>query len=261
MESGVAWLLIVLFGAYHGVNPGMGWLFALSAGLQAKSERALWLALGPIALGHAASVGLFALVVLVGLQFLPMKHVQVITGVVLLAFGVYKLFNWYRHPRWVGMKVGMGRLFLWSFLMATAHGAGLMVAPALTQVAAAAPPAPASETRPSKTSGDVSSHELHARASHGPDHQEKGKTETAPAEGPGVHEAHAEHLAPLRGGMIWLGVLLHTLAMLLVMGTVALIVYRKLGLAVLRRAWVNFDLIWAMALLVVGGLALIVALI
>ncbi len=203
------WIAVVGFGAFHGINPGMGWLFALSLGLQRQSSRAVWMALLPIAVGHALSVGLVALLVYAGIRFISIPVLQFITAGLLLAFGAYKLFNYYRHPRWVGMNVGLSDLLLWSFLMATAHGAGLMIAPALMEVG-------------------------HAHGSHGMH---------LPA-GPGL----------------FLAVLAHTLAMLLVMGLVAWVVYSKFSLAILRRNWINFDLIWAGALLVVGGIALATAL-
>ncbi|MCC6165885.1 MAG: hypothetical protein IT329_01535 [Caldilineaceae bacterium] len=124
-------LAMLGFGAYHGLNPGMGWLFALSLGLQQRSARAIWLALAPIALGHAAALAAVALLVLTGAQFLTPGTAQALTALLLIGFGVYKIFNYYRHPRWVGMRVGLRDLAWWSFLMATAHGAGLMILPAL----------------------------------------------------------------------------------------------------------------------------------
>jgi hypothetical protein len=214
-ESLAPWLIMILFGAYHGLNPGMGWLFALSIGLQQASERAIWKSLFPIAAGHAASVAVVALLVLGGARILPLEKLQIATALLLLSFGLYKIFRYYRHPRWVGMKVGMRDLFTWSFLMATAHGAGLMVAPAMVEVAGG-------------------HHAHHHNASLGP---------------------------PLNQGLgLLLAVSLHTLAMLAVMGGVAWLVYRKWGVAFLRRTWINFDLLWAIALLVVGGIALAMAL-
>jgi hypothetical protein len=128
-----------------------------------------------------------------------------VTAAGLLTFGVIKLFTYYRHPRWVGMRVGMRDLFLWSFLMAAAHGAGLMVAPTLLEIAGS-----------------------------------RGDLQTWLSSGAGV----------------LMGVGLHTLSMLVVMTAAAAIVYRKLGLQILRQSWINFDLIWAVALLVVGLIAL-----
>jgi hypothetical protein len=204
-------LTMALFGAYHGLNPGMGWLFALALGLQQNKERAIWLSLAPIALGHAFSIALVAGAILALQAFISLKTLQVLTALILMGFGIYKLFNWYRHPRWVGMKVGWRELTGWSFLMATAHGAGLMVAPVLL----------------------------------------------------GVFDAHTvEHLDASAGGIeASLGVIIHTLSMLVTMAVVAWIVYKKLGLLVLKKGWVNFDLIWAAALLVVGGISLVVALV
>jgi hypothetical protein len=213
------WLVMLGFGAYHGLNPGMGWLFALSLGLQKQSERAIWLSLLPIAAGHAASLLLVAALVLAGAQFLSISILELLTALVLIGFGLYKIFNYYRHPRWVGMQVGMKDLVWWSFLMAMAHGAGLMVAPVLLSM--------------TRAQADMD------------------------AQG-----EHATHMVQQAGAAVSslemsLGVLLHTAAMLLVMALIAWIVYRRVGLAVLRRRWVNFDLIWAVALLVAGGIALL----
>ena len=204
-DPSVSWVLMIVFGAYHGLNPGMGWLFALALGLQQKSERAIWQSLVPISIGHAASILLVAGLVLAAGQLVSTATLRLVTAAGLLVFGVFKLFTYYRHPRWVGMRVGMRDLFFWSFLMAAAHGAGLMVAPTLLEIA----------------------------GSH-------GNPETRLTNGAGM----------------MMGIGLHTLSMLVVMGAVAAVVYRKLGLKILRRSWINFDLIWAMALLVVGLIAL-----
>jgi hypothetical protein len=199
------WALMAGFGAYHGLNPGMGWLFALALGLQQKSERAIWQSLLPISIGHAASIILVAALVLAAGHWVSTATLRFATASVLLAFGVVKLLTYYRHPRWVGMRVGMRDLFFWSFLMAAAHGAGLMVAPTLLEISAAG------------------------------GQQGAGFTSSI--------------------GML-LAVGLHTVSMLVVMAVIAWIVYRKLGLMILRKSWINFDLIWAVALLVVGATAL-----
>lgn len=188
------------FGAYHGLNPGMGWLFALSLGLQRRSERAIALALIPIAAGHAASVALVAGAIAALGTLVSPHQLEIASACVLLAFGAYKLRTYYRHPRWVGMKVDTLDLVWWSFLMATAHGAGLMIAPMLITL------------------------------------------------------SDSPHIA---AAPLALAVGLHTAAMLVVMALVAWIVYKKVGLAVLRTSWVNFDLIWAVALLIVGAVALL----
>lgn len=210
------WIAMIAFGAYHGLNPGMGWLFALSMGLQRQSERAIWVSLLPIAAGHAASLALVAVLVIAGAQFLSTTILELATAAVLLTFGLYKVINHYRHPRWVGMKVGMRDLAWWSFLMAVAHGAGLMIAPFLLGI-------------------------------------------TANASAQGEHATHvSSSAATLSSGIeMLLSVALHTASMLVVMALVAWVVYKRLGLAILRQRWVNFDLIWAVALLVVGGIALL----
>jgi len=199
------WAVLAVFGAYHGLNPAMGWLFALALGLQQKSERAVWRSLVPISLGHAASIAIVAAAVLAAGHLVSMAVLRYVTAGLLLGFGVYKLLTYYRHPRWVGMRVTMHDLFVWSFIMAMAHGAGLMVAPMLLEVAGAG------------------------------NHPEMGMNSGS--------------------GMV-LGVALHTAAMLAVMAVVASLVYRWFGLSILRRNWINFDLIWAVALLVVGATTL-----
>jgi hypothetical protein len=119
----------VLLGGFHGLNPAMGWLFAVFLALQRRSTRTLLLALGPIAAGHAASVAAIALIILVARSTLPVMPVRLSTALVVLLFGTYKLLTLSRHPRWVGLNVGYADLAWWSFLMATAHGSGLMLAP------------------------------------------------------------------------------------------------------------------------------------
>jgi hypothetical protein len=122
------WMLIL--GVYHGVNPAMGWLFAVALGLQARSGSAVARALGPMALGHAVAVGAVVLLAALIGEVLPAAAVRTVVGVVLVGAGVYRFVR-PRHPRWVRMQVGARDLALWSFLVASAHGAGLMVVPFL----------------------------------------------------------------------------------------------------------------------------------
>ncbi len=188
------------FGAFHGLNRAMGWLFALALGLQRRSERAIALALIPTTAGRAVSVAAVAGAILALGMLVSPRTIEIASACVLLAFGAYKLHAYYRHPRWVGMQVDVVDLAWWSFLMATAHGAGLMIAPMLTTL------------------------------------------------------SDAPHVGALP---LTLAVAVHTASMLIVMALVAWIVYKKVGLAVLRTSWVNFDLIWAVALLIVGAVALV----
>ncbi len=125
------WLALVALGCFHGINPGMGWLFAVALGLQEKSSRALFLALPPIALGHIVSIsGVVALAALAQIS-LPAGVVRIAAAAMLFAFGLYRLVR-ARHIGWVGMRVGFWGLAAWSFLMASGHGAGLMLLPFVT---------------------------------------------------------------------------------------------------------------------------------
>lgn len=122
------WTAMIGLGAYHGINPGMGWLFAVALGMQAGRASAMWRALPPIALGHAAAVGVVVALVAGARVALPLDVLKVIIAVTLITLGGYRLWR-HRHPRYGGMQVGFRDLSIWSFLMASAHGAGLMVVP------------------------------------------------------------------------------------------------------------------------------------
>lgn len=214
--DGQAWSFLFLLGAYHGVNPGMGWLFAVALGMQERSGRAVGRSLLPIGLGHGLAIG--AVVALAGLAqvVLPLGTLKVCVAVILFAIGLYYLLG-ARHFGWGGMQVGFAGLTFWSFLMASAHGAGLMVLPFLFAASL----------------GAYGSSSL----------------------------THASHLHPSSFGP-WAGlsaVLIHTAGYLLATAVVAWIVYRKLGVAVLRRAWLNLNWVWAIAL-VATGLFVIVSL-
>src|SRR5690606_7681172 len=116
-------------GAIHGINPAMGWLFAVALGLQERSARAVWRALPPLALGHAVAIAvMLALAIAIG-AVIPPHVLRAIVGVTLIGFGVRRLFRRHAHPRGIGMRVSTPQLTAWSFLMASAHGAGLMVLP------------------------------------------------------------------------------------------------------------------------------------
>ena len=224
MDGLSAWLALLVMGAYHGLNPGMGWLFAVALGLQQQDDRAIRRALIPISLGHMAALAMIAALLGVGQAFWHLGSLRSLTALALVAFGSYKLFRYSRHPRWFGMRVNAGQLFAWSFLMAGAHGAGLMAAPFLLGL------------------GGVTAFAIACAAQLGLDH-------SLPA------ALRPEAVAPLA---VWAAAIgLHTLAMLGVMALVAHLVYRKFGLMVLRWGWINFDLIWAAALLVVGGIAFV----
>src|SRR5688572_26836637 len=125
------WLSLLALGAFHGLNPAMGWLFAVALGLQERRLRAVTAALGPIALGHALAIGLAAVAVGTLGLVIPQRLLLALGGAALLGFAAHKVATRFRHPRWVGMRVTPRELVAWSFLMASAHGAGLMLVPVL----------------------------------------------------------------------------------------------------------------------------------
>ncbi len=207
-----ALLLIAALGAYHGLNPAMGWLFAVALGMQDRDRKAVLRALPPIAIGHELSLVVVVAVVLgLGLLTDP-SALRMGAGVALIAFGIFRFVKPRAHFRWTTMRVNRRELAWWSFLMSTAHGAGLMVAPVLIGSGAA--------------SAAAHDHALEAAS---------GGTEL------------------LTGA---LGLMLHVGAMVLVMGVVAVLVYEKLGVAVLRSAWINLDGVWAGAFVLAGVLTL-----
>jgi hypothetical protein len=125
------WIALAALGAFHGLNPAMGWLFAVALGLQRQRVLAVLESLLPIAAGHALSVGLVMLLASALRVILDLRTLQLTAAALLIAVGTYRLFA--RHRGRFGMQVGAVQLVLWSFLMATAHGAGLMLLPVLLQ--------------------------------------------------------------------------------------------------------------------------------
>lgn len=222
------WIALVLLGAYHGINPGMGWLFAVSLGLQERSREAVLRALPPIVLGHLLSVACVVAAVVLLQAWVPQLSLRIIAAAILLAYGILRLVR-ARHPRWanwVGMRVNFRNLTFWSFLMASAHGAGLMLLPFILGM-------PGQASHP--TMADY--HMVHAMAL-------ASSSSVLPGS---VHSA------------LWLfAVGFHTLGFVLVAGSIAVLVYEKLGVAILRRAWFNLDILWAAALVMAGAVTLFV---
>ena len=134
------WAVLAGLGAFHGVNPAMGWLFAVALGLQTGERGAVARALPPIALGHATSIGIVALIVVCAQRALDPLPLQLAAAATLVGFGLYRLQRGYRHRFRAGMLAGTGDLVVWSFLMATAHGAGLMIVPVLLKLPLCAAP-------------------------------------------------------------------------------------------------------------------------
>jgi hypothetical protein len=213
--AGWFWLALAGLGAFHGLNPAMGWLFAVALGLQERRRAAVFKALPPIALGHALSIAIVIAAVAGARLVIPLDAIRWGGGALLIAFGARRVWRGGRHPRWVGMRVGARDLVLWSFLMSSAHGAGLMLVPVLLRV-----PGP----------------------------------------------AHAEHGTPLVAGstalplgMAGAAIGVHTAALLAVMTAVAVLVYETAGVDLLRRGWINLDLIWSVALIGAGLLTVLFA--
>jgi hypothetical protein len=204
----VSWASLLALGAGHGINPAMGWLFAVALGLQRESRRAVWGALGPLALGHAAAMAVaIGTAAMIGLVLSP-EALKWAIAAMLVGLGLYRLIR-SRHLVYGGMRVNSLELATWSFLMATAHGAGLMVLPFVL----------------GKMPAGIASH----------------------------HMSQASLAAP--GVLEWSGAmaaLVHTAGYLLVTGLIAVVVYEKAGLRFLRTAWVNLDVIWAVALVATG---------
>jgi hypothetical protein len=201
------WLTLAGLGAFHGLNPAMGWLFAVALGLHRQSRAVVYASLLPIAAGHAASIALVAgLLVAAGIM-VPPDMVRIGSGLLLIGWAGYHWRFGHRHRVRVGLQTGLLGLAMWSFLMATAHGAGLMLWPALM-------PLCFPETSSPRVSG-----------------------------------AAVAALA---------GVGIHTAAMLAVTAAVAGLVYEWVGLEVLRRAWLNVDVVWLAALVATGTWLLLV---
>jgi hypothetical protein len=222
------WAALALLGAVHGLNPGMGWLFAVALGLQERDRRAVWGAMLPLAAGHAlaiaAAIGVAATVGLV----VATDGIRWIVAGTLLVLGVVRLRR-HRHPRWVGMRVGARDLTLWSFLMASAHGAGLM---ALPFVLAASQPS----------------------AGHHLDHGGLGHAGHAA----GVVHAAAMSSLPPGATVGLLATAAHTVGYFVALVLMAALVYERLGLRLLRTAWINLDLVWAGALTCTAVLTVLV---
>ena len=121
-------IALLALGAGHGINPAMGWLFAAALGFQRESRGAVWGALAPLALGHAAAIVLAIATAAVLGVIIPLELLQWGTALLLVGLGVFRLAR-SRHISYGGMQVGGRELAVWSFLMASSHGAGLMVLP------------------------------------------------------------------------------------------------------------------------------------
>lgn len=187
-------MLIGLLGTYHGLNPAMGWLLATALGLQERRASAVVWALPPIVLGHAASVAVVIAGAALADSFVSAATLRWIGAAVLVGASTV-VFTRRVHPRRAGMRLGPRGLVAWSFVMASSHGAGLMLLPAV------------------------------------------------------LGTTHSHHGATT-AGMAVLGV--HSVAMLLAMATAALVAFRLTGVGMLRRIWIDTDVLWSVALAASG---------
>ena len=200
---------ILLLGAFHGINPGMGWLFAVALGMQERREGAVWRALIPLTLGHGMALAAVILIAVAAGVAVPATSLKLPVAITLAVLGIYRLVR-HSHFTGGGMRVGMWGLTVWSFLMATCHGAGLMVLPAFLGMTA--------------------------------------------AQGASCHATAAATASA------WMGItttLVHGAGYLIVTAAAAWVVYTKLGVGLLRKAWFNLDLIWAVALIATGVLTVV----
>jgi len=209
-EITMSWAVLLGLGAFHGINPGMGWLFAVALGMQERRRGAVISALLPLGLGHALAVAAAVAVALLAGAVLPLHWLRWLVAGILTVLGLSRLF-WHRHPRWASMRVSAGALTLWSFLMASAHGAGLMVVPVFLGLSTA---------------------NIHAHH-------------------------HAMSMAAGTPTSALLATSLHAVSYLIVTAVIALLVFEKLGVGMLRKAWFNLDLVWAATLVGTGMISVV----
>ena len=213
---------LLLLGAAHGVNPGMGWLLAVARGCQEQTRRAVWGTLGPLAVGHALAIAAaIAFAAMVG-AVVPITLLRSLVGVGLLARGGISLVR-HRHPRGGGMQLNARELTWWSFLMATAHGAGLMALPLVL-------------------------------------HRPVGPVTTDTGAMRAMHSAHMQAQMSFGSeleGAAFVATAVHAAGYLGVTAMVAILVYDRFGIRILRSAWINMDLLWSGALIVTGVATLV----
>ncbi len=214
------WLTIVAIGLYHGLNPAMGWPLAVANGMAERRTGAVFATLLPLGGGHFAAMAV-ALVPFALLSWYVewSRAIRIGAGALVVLFGLFRLIE-RRHPRALA-RIRPTRLAWWSFLMATAHGAGLMLLPFMLGLCVTAPSA----------------------------------VEATGAAGT-LDMAHATLVDQLARSNLAVAVSVaaaHTLAMMLAGLVMAWLVYRYLGLRFLRRAWLNLDAVWGASLIVAGA--------
>lgn len=214
------WWAVIFSGIYHGVNPGMGWPLAVSAALFERKKSAMARALAMLAAGH------FLAMIVILLPFSMMfflvereREIRIGAGALVIAMGVYLLIN-QRHPR-ILSRVHPAKLGLWSFLAATAHGAGLMLVPIYLGICGLLQP------------GESVSETGHAAA---------------------------QALMSNNIVTAFAVAATHTFAMTFAGAVIALFVYLWFGLTFISKSWFNLDIVWALSLVVVGAFGIYSAL-
>jgi hypothetical protein len=208
------WLAVVASGIFHGLNPAMGWPLAVSAGLMGGGRRGLLVALGLLALGHLlAMAGILLPFTLMTAIVQWRRPIRMGAATAVIAFGLWLLVR-RRHPRFIA-RIRPTQLALWSFAVATAHGAGLMLVPIYLGLCRAEDLDRGHQAASTLIKGDLATAIIVS--------------------------------------------LVHTAAMILTGGLIALLVYAWLGLRFLSRSWFNLDAVWAWSLVAVGGVALTIA--
>lgn len=204
------WVVVAGLGTFHGLNPAMGWLFAVALGLYRRSRRVVLLSLIPIALGHAMAA---ACVLAAGLSLsMSVDHhvLSRICGVILIGWAAWHALRGHQMRSRVGMQAKFAGLTAWSFVMSGVHGAGLMLIPALLPVC----------------------------------NRFSGVSSTSALQGAGGLLAGVGPVATAAVAALTV----HAIAMLLTTGIVSLLVFERFGVGCLRTKWVNFDLMWTASL-------------
>ena len=219
-STAALWLTVVALGLYHGLNPAMGWPLAVANGMTERRASALLATMLPLGAGHFSAMAIvLAPFAMLGWYLEWRRAIQLGAGAAVLLFGLFRLLN-RRHPRMMA-RIAPTRLAFWSFVMATAHGAGLMLVPFMLGLCAASRPAAVEEAG---------------------------------------HAAVMAYLARSDLGIALLVATVHSLAALLAGIVMALLVYRYLGLRFLRMAWFDLDRAWGLSLVLAGAAGIVLAL-
>lgn len=215
LNTGALWLAVVALGLYHGLNPAMGWPLAVANGMTDRRASSVFATMLPLGSGHFLAIAVALLpFAWLGWYLAWSRAIRIGAGMAVLLFGIVKLVD-RRHPRMLA-RIPPTRLAWWSFLMATAHGAGLMLVPFMLGLCVTSAPGAA----------------------------------TAQA---GNHAALMGYLAQARLGTAMLIAAVHTVTALLAGIGIAWLVYRYLGLRFLQRAWLNLDAVWGASLVLAGA--------